>query len=156
MAPIDPTQPPPSHHQAANTSDIETSPALAEWLRVRQAQKSPRFGVSFNNVSCHGFLSSSRSQQTVTTRLLAIPRYIANLAASRKEQPQRVQILNEINGLVRSGEMLLVLGRPGSGCTTLLKTLAGDIHGFHLDRSNSRFSYEGKGIIALLPIGGSD
>ncbi|KAH8651482.1 ABC-2 type transporter-domain-containing protein [Tricladium varicosporioides] len=29
--------------------------------------------------------------------------------------------------------MLMVLGRPGSGCTTLLKTIAGQTHGFFVD-----------------------
>jgi ABC-type multidrug transport system ATPase subunit len=29
--------------------------------------------------------------------------------------------------------MLLVLGRPGSGCSTFLKTLSGDTHGFHVN-----------------------
>ncbi|KAK0740481.1 P-loop containing nucleoside triphosphate hydrolase protein [Schizothecium vesticola] len=57
-------------------------------------------------------------------------------------RPRRVQILSDINGLVRGGEMLLVLGRLGSGCTTLLKTLAGDTFGFYIG-GDSRFSYEG-------------
>lgn len=34
-------------------------------------------------------------------------------------------LLKDFNGLVRAGEMMLVVGRPGSGCTTFLKTLAG-------------------------------
>lgn len=34
-------------------------------------------------------------------------------------------ILHGITGFVAEGEMLLALGRPGSGCTTLFKTLAG-------------------------------
>ena len=33
-------------------------------------------------------------------------------------------ILQDIEGCVKPGEMLLVLGRPGSGCTSLLKALA--------------------------------
>lgn len=45
-------------------------------------------------------------------------------------------ILSDITGLVKPGEMLFVLGRPGSGCSTLLRTLAnrsklsvsGDLH----------------------------
>ena len=34
-------------------------------------------------------------------------------------------LLKDFSGLVKAGEMMLVVGRPGSGCTTLLKTLAG-------------------------------
>jgi ATP-binding cassette, subfamily G (WHITE), member 2, PDR len=38
--------------------------------------------------------------------------------------PERV-ILHNVEGVLREGEMLLILGRPGSGCSTLLKTLCG-------------------------------
>lgn len=40
-------------------------------------------------------------------------------------------ILHGIDGFVVEGEMLLALGRPGSGCTTLFKTLAGFTGTFH-------------------------
>ena len=33
-------------------------------------------------------------------------------------------ILRDLTGFCKDGEMLLVLGRPGAGCTTLLKVLA--------------------------------
>jgi ABC-type multidrug transport system ATPase subunit len=33
-------------------------------------------------------------------------------------------ILNDVSGFVKDGEMLLALGRPGAGCTTLLKIIA--------------------------------
>jgi ATP-binding cassette subfamily G (WHITE) protein 2 (SNQ2) len=33
-------------------------------------------------------------------------------------------LLNDFSGLVQAGEMLLVLGRPGSGCSTFLKAIA--------------------------------
>jgi ATP-binding cassette, subfamily G (WHITE), member 2, SNQ2 len=29
-----------------------------------------------------------------------------------------------MTGTIRSGEMLMVIGKPGSGCTTFLKTMA--------------------------------
>ena len=41
-------------------------------------------------------------------------------------------ILRNLRGLLRPGEMVLVLGRPGSGCTTFLKVIA-----------NQRFGYTG-------------
>lgn len=34
------------------------------------------------------------------------------------------KILSDFTGLVRPGEMLFLLGQPGSGCSTLLRTLA--------------------------------
>ncbi|GKU08311.1 unnamed protein product [Fusarium langsethiae] len=41
----------------------------------------------------------------------------------KQKSPKR-QILQGITGQVSPGEMLLVVGRPGSGCTSLLKVLA--------------------------------
>lgn len=38
--------------------------------------------------------------------------------------------------------MLVVLGRPGSGCSTFLKTIAGETHGFYIDQA-SDINYQG-------------
>ena len=65
---------------------------------------------------------------------------ILNLGVHRRKT--RKQILQGFDGLVPSGEMLLVLGRPGSGCTTLLKTLAGQSTGLIIDEK-ARISYGG-------------
>ena len=46
---------------------------------------------------------------------------------------RKIQILRNFEGLVKSGEMLVVLGRPGSGCSTLLKSIAGETSGFYID-----------------------
>jgi ABC-type multidrug transport system ATPase subunit len=51
-------------------------------------------------------------------------------------------ILNEFEGVIKSGEMLVVLGRPGSGCSTFLKTLMGELHGLDL-KSQSEIHYNG-------------
>jgi ABC-type multidrug transport system ATPase subunit len=45
-------------------------------------------------------------------------------------------ILNNFNGVVKTGEMLVVLGRPGSGCSTLLKTLTGELHGLDVKKDS--------------------
>jgi ABC-type multidrug transport system ATPase subunit len=55
-------------------------------------------------------------------------------------------ILNGFDGVAKSGEMLLVLGRPGSGCSTFLKTVSGELHGLKVD-PDSEFAYNG--IVAL-------
>ena len=55
---------------------------------------------------------------------------------------RKIQILRDFEGLVRSGELLVVLGRPGSGCSTLLKTISGETHGFYIG-SGSHINYQG-------------
>ena len=54
----------------------------------------------------------------------------------------KIQILRDFEGLARSGEMLVVLGRPGAGCSTLLKTISGETHGFYIDEG-SQINYQG-------------
>ena len=45
------------------------------------------------------------------------------------ETTQRT-LLHDFSGSVKDGEMLLVLGRPGSGCSTFLKTIASQTEGY--------------------------
>lgn len=56
-----------------------------------------------------------------------------DLALGRK---RKVQILNQFDGLVKSGELLVVLGPPGSGCSTMLKTIAGEMNGIYMDEES--------------------
>ncbi|KAF8904005.1 ABC-2 type transporter-domain-containing protein [Mucidula mucida] len=55
---------------------------------------------------------------------------------------RRIDILRDFEGLVKAGEMLVVLGRPGSGCTTLLKSIAGETHGFYVEQ-DAHINYQG-------------
>lgn len=57
-----------------------------------------------------------------------------------KKAPKR--ILNKFDGLLRHGELLIVLGRPGSGCSTMLKTMCGELNGLSLDK-DATISYDG-------------
>lgn len=52
------------------------------------------------------------------------------------------QILKPMDGLVDPGELLVVLGRPGSGCTTLLKSISCNTHGFNVGK-DSVIKYSG-------------
>ncbi|OWB61708.1 hypothetical protein B5S29_g2610 [[Candida] boidinii] len=52
---------------------------------------------------------------------------------SKKEKdsrPKTREIVKNVTGLVKNGEMLLVLGRPGAGCSTLLKALSGEMQSY--------------------------
>lgn len=53
-------------------------------------------------------------------------------AKEARNKPPLKTILDGSSGCVKPGEMLLVLGRPGSGCTTLLKMLANKRKGYVL------------------------
>ena len=57
-----------------------------------------------------------------------------NLSFGHK--PHR-RILRNFNALIKPGELLVVLGRPGSGCSTFLKTITGEMHGLQLDKKST-------------------
>ncbi|OGE53517.1 hypothetical protein PENARI_c007G00791 [Penicillium arizonense] len=80
-------------------------------------------GVSFRNLDVCGFGMSTDYQKSVGNSILSL------MTQRRK---RRIGILHGLEGLVNAGEMLLVLGPPGSGCSTLLKTIAGQTEGLFL------------------------
>ncbi|KAL8673292.1 MAG: hypothetical protein Q9168_002290 [Polycauliona sp. 1 TL-2023] len=68
-------------------------------------------GVAYKNLSAHGFGEKTDYQKTFGN----YPRRLASWARcllTNRDKP-KIQILREFDGLVESGEMLLVLGRPG-------------------------------------------
>ena len=96
-------------------------------------------GVSFQNLNVHGFGSPTDYQKTFGNYPLELVSIYNKL---RGQKQTKIQILRNFEGLVQSGEMLVVLGRPGSGCSTLLKTISGETHGFHIDK-DSKINYQG-------------
>ena len=60
-----------------------------------------------------------------------LPGYIHSLF--RRRSGKRIDILRNFEGVLRESEMLVVLGRPGAGCSTLLKTITGESHGFFIE-----------------------
>ncbi|KAJ6008160.1 hypothetical protein N7540_012136 [Penicillium herquei] len=67
-------------------------------------------GLSFRNLSVHGFGSPISYQKDFLNVMLQVTDLAAGLINRKDHQ---IQILRDHNGLLRSGEMLLVLGRPG-------------------------------------------
>lgn len=115
---------------------------LYKWARNflndldHEGLRSVRSGVVFKDLSVSGSGAALQLQSTVFSMLLDP---IRNL--SFKSKPHR-QILSKFNGFLASGELLIVLGRPGSGCSTFLKTICGELHGLNLD-SSSEIHYNG-------------
>ncbi|KAK7029741.1 ABC-2 type transporter-domain-containing protein [Favolaschia claudopus] len=98
-------------------------------------------GVSFRDLNVHGVGSPTDYQKTVGNIWLSTVDSLRGVMGMGTGK-QKIQILREFDGLVKSGEMLIVLGRPGSGCSTFLKTLSGLTHGFTVDPS-SDIQYQG-------------
>lgn len=96
-------------------------------------------GVAFKDLSVFGYGSPTDYQQSVGNALFKAAGLLRSVF---KTQKRKLDILHGLDGLVRSGEMLCVLGPPGSGCTTLLKTIAGDTYGFKVNPA-SLINYQG-------------
>ncbi|KAH9945220.1 pleiotropic drug resistance ABC transporter [Epithele typhae] len=94
----------------------------------RQELKRRELGVLFKDLRVVGVGSSASFQPTLGSVLNPL-NTIAELRQSL--HPATRDILSGFEGLVQPGEMLLVLGRPGSGCSTLLKVLANQRQEYH-------------------------
>ncbi|PGH02182.1 hypothetical protein AJ80_08905 [Polytolypa hystricis UAMH7299] len=130
--PLDPNGPKfNARHWAKAFYNIRTSTADGHSPKVA--------GLSFKDLHVYGYGSPTDFQMSVGNAFLKLPALVHSLFGGRK---QRIDILHGLDGLVRSGETLAVLGPPGSGCSTLLRTIAGDTHGFKVG-SESFVNYQG-------------
>ena len=68
-------------------------------------------GVAYKNISAHGFGEPTDYQKTFGNYPFKLLSLAKRLVSGRKKT--RIQILRGFDGLVKSGEMLVVLGRPG-------------------------------------------
>ncbi|KAJ5521119.1 CDR ABC transporter [Penicillium fimorum] len=99
-------------------------------------------GVSFRNLKVFGYGTGSDYQTNFATFWLKGAGWVRNTLGLQKKV--RIDILQNFEGILHSGEMLVVLGRPGSGCSTFLKTIAGETHGLYLDKEKgSDVQYDG-------------
>lgn len=96
-------------------------------------------GVSFKGLNVHGFGSDTDYQKSVGNVWLEGPGLFKRL---KGDKGRKINILQSLDGLVEAGEMLVVLGPPGSGCSTFLKTITGETHGFYVDQE-SHINYQG-------------
>lgn len=112
-----------------------------------EEEKTRHLGVVFKNLTVKGMGVGAALQPSVGDLFLDPLRFIKNVFTKgpRKSagKPPVRTILDDFSGCIKPGEMLLVLGRPGSGCSTFLKVIG-----------NQRFGYEG--ISGDVTYGGAD
>ena len=99
--------------------------------RTQDGGSAKKVGVVFKHLTVRGAGSTANYVRTLPDAILGtfgpdlyrlVSRFIPILNIG-KTVPTRV-LTNDFTGVVRNGEMMLVLGRPGSGCTTFLKAIA--------------------------------
>ncbi|KAF5665036.1 putative ABC1 transport [Fusarium denticulatum] len=110
------------------SANFDASTWTKEFIKLTESDPNsgPRraLGVAFKNLSVFGSSTSAQFQTSVGNFLASIARDLARVVSNSKHYQQRLSILRDFEGVVEKGEMLLVLGPPGSGCSTFLKTLS--------------------------------
>lgn len=99
-------------------------------------------GIAFRNLNVYGFGVATDYQKTVGNIWLDVVGMVKRGLGVGGASKRRIDILRDFDGIVEAGEMLVVLGPPGSGCTTFLKTISGETHGFTIDK-DSYLNYQG-------------
>jgi ATP-binding cassette subfamily G (WHITE) protein 2 (PDR) len=115
---------------------------MKSWIAKHDLEQHPRRvgGFAFCDLNVYGFSTDTNHQKTVWTVMSEV--FSPLRKALGKSDSKPIHILRNLEGFVESGEMLVVLGPPGSGCSTFLKTIAGMNDGAKVDKS-TRLNYRG-------------
>lgn len=110
----------------------------------KDGRSAKKVGVVFKNLTVEGVGNSVQFVKTLPDAIIGtfgpdlyhlLSRFLPFL---QFKGGQRRTLIHDFSGVVRDGEMMLVLGRPGSGCSTFLKAIA-----------NNRESYAAvKGVVS--------
>ncbi|RCK64328.1 Multidrug resistance protein CDR2 [Candida viswanathii] len=104
--------------------------------------KPSRLGVAYRDLRAYGVANDSDYQPTVANALWKLITEGVNYLKRKEDDSRYFDILKPMDGIVKPGKLTVVLGRPGGGCSTLLKTLAAQPYGFHV-ATESKISYDG-------------
>ncbi|RAK91395.1 ABC multidrug transporter [Aspergillus costaricaensis CBS 115574] len=117
--------------------------SLYRWLRkmmcmLNRGTHNDLSATTFQNLHVLGLRPEARKLTALGVfSALLRPRDIFSLG---RKSPK--SIVRNLNGVISNGELLLILGRPEAGCSTVAKTLCGKLDGLKLD-PESVFHYHG-------------
>ncbi|KAJ2970686.1 hypothetical protein NUW58_g9621 [Xylaria curta] len=115
---------------------------LGKFMREGQFEKrteagsEKRVGVVYRNLTVKGIGSTASFVRTVPDAIIGtfgpdLYRNITKLLPSLQfRKPPTQALIRDFTGCVRDGEMMLVLGRPGAGCSTFLKAITNNRESF--------------------------
>ncbi|KAK5172741.1 uncharacterized protein LTR77_002861 [Saxophila tyrrhenica] len=122
-----------SESAASSTSNVKPVPSnqggwhIADGVRRlagvdTDTERQPKkLGVSWSELTVKGVDSNATFNENVVSQFNPF---------QKSTKGELKTIIDSSHGCVKPGEMLLVLGRPGAGCTTLLSVLANNRLGF--------------------------
>lgn len=129
--------------------------------RTEAGESAKKVGVVYKNLTVKGVGSKATFVRTLPDAILGtfgpdlyhiLSGYIP--AVRFGKQGQTRDLIHDFTGVVRDGEMMLVLGRPGSGCSTFLKVIAnergpyaevtGDVHYGGISAAEQAKHYRGE------------
>ncbi len=99
--------------------------------RTGEGRSAKKVGVVFRDLTVKGVGAKATFVKTLPDAVLGtfgpdlyrlLCRFIPSLNFQRNTQTR--DLIHDFTGVVKNGEMMLVLGRPGAGCSTFLKTIA--------------------------------
>lgn len=111
---------------------------LTAWVRnknqlhERHGFRIPPIAITYENMTVYGDPVNKEFIPNVFNPLKEIlyPPFVRDLFTKKNnDSVVYKKLINPTNGFVLPGEMTLVLGRPGSGCSSFLRTLAGMVKG---------------------------
>ncbi|KAJ5092359.1 hypothetical protein NUU61_007229, partial [Penicillium alfredii] len=130
--------------EASSNTEVESDFDLGEFLlgghlerRTTAGEPAKRIGVVFKNLTVQGVETGASFVRTLPHAVVGtfgpdlyniVCRFVPQLRFGKK--PPIRDLIHDFSGAVREGEMMLVLGRPGAGCTTFLKAIANNRDAF--------------------------
>ncbi|KAF2021330.1 hypothetical protein BU24DRAFT_19386 [Aaosphaeria arxii CBS 175.79] len=135
-------------HKNTASQDVEKAPAsddssdepfdLQAVLRGNRDEeeaagiKSKRIGVVWDGLTVSGIGGVKNYVKTFPDAFVSFFNVFetAQSLLGLGKKGREFDILNNFKGVVNPGEMVLVLGRPGSGCTTFLKVISNQRYGY--------------------------
>ncbi|KAJ5376401.1 ABC multidrug transporter atrF [Penicillium cosmopolitanum] len=125
---------------ASSDTEVDADFDLSSFLvgghlerRTTAGEPAKQIGIVFKNLTVKGVETGASFVRTLPHAVVGtfgpdlynvICRFAPVLRVGKK--PPIRDLIHDFNGAVREGEMMLVLGRPGAGCTTFLKAIAND------------------------------
>lgn len=105
--------------------------------RTTAGEPAKKVGVVFKNLTVKGVQTGASFIRTLPDAVIGtfgpdlykiLCHFIPPLRFGR--QPPVRDLIHDFTGVLREGEIMLVLGRPGAGCSTFLKSITNDREGY--------------------------